>query len=107
MKTIALIVVALAIAFALFRVGAHFEQKAFDRCIVEGLKKINEAYAKAQREYEDQMRKFIENSNLAMKGRGDMSDAALTAPEKPEDNRLAGIAGALRECERSRIFGLR
>ena len=45
MKTIALIVVALAIA------GAHFEQKAFERCIVAGLKKINEAYAKAQREY--------------------------------------------------------
>ena len=105
MKTIALIVVALAIAFALFRVGVHFDQIAFDRCIVEGPKKINEA--KAQREYEDQMRKFIENFNLAMKGRGDMSDAALTAPEKPEDNRLAGIAGALRECERSRIFGLR
>jgi hypothetical protein len=106
-KTIALIVVALAIAFALFRVGAHFEQIAFDRCIVEGPKKINEAYAKAGGVYEDQRRKWIDNLGLATKGRGDLSDAALTPPEKPDDNRLAEIAAALRECERSRIFVLR
>ena len=107
MKTIALIVVALAIAFALFKVGAHFEQIAFDRCIVEGTRKVNEAYPKARGVYEDQRRKWMDNPGLATKGRGNLSDAALIPPEKPDDNRLAEIAAALRECERSRIFVLR
>src|SRR5262245_41563028 len=84
MKTIGLIVVALAIAFALFKVGAHFEQIAFDRCIVEGTRKVNEAYAKARGVYEDQRRKWIDNLGWATKGRGDLSDAALTPPRKSQ-----------------------
>jgi hypothetical protein len=103
MKTIALIVAALAIAFAVFRVSAYFEQRAVDECIEDAPLAIDKAHFERMRAYDKENTAWLEKFWKDPFG----TAGVIPKPEAPIDIRAELKLKAVIDCERGRIFVLR
>ena len=94
MKTIAIIVTALAIAFAAFKVGAHFEQKWIEQCAAA----VEKKYEDDAKEYRAKIVPLVDRTMKFDGKKGPKPERGMSTAQK-----IKAMAG----CERNRIFALR